>query len=337
MTLKLLPLACITVLLACATDVSSEEIARAEQQPYEDDSEVDLTAQALGSVETIGQMCGTFCAGLAIGSGVAAVVEQPNDENLAMALTDDADVLRFPMGHRMGTVVASTDKLFYYTDITNKTIRRFGILDNTIVGSTTGEVTGLQADSSWVYWTDSNGLSRRNRDGACCRQQLVGSGGKPRLVLLDGINAYFVLELDPGKQYELRRYNTSDGTNRLVRASTTSLWGFSQDATSIYWVDGGPTFRLRRLTKSSLALSTMRSSSTRTMGFTAARSGVLYWAEAPLAGGTVELMKRASDGAITTERTGRAYINSLEINATHLYWLDMKNPGDPMILRRAPL
>lgn len=60
-------------LAACASEVSPEAIERAEHQPYDDESQVDVTQQALGAVQTIAQACKKQCGStLAIGSSVEA-------------------------------------------------------------------------------------------------------------------------------------------------------------------------------------------------------------------------------------------------------------------------
>jgi hypothetical protein len=324
--------------LAACSAVSPEEIERAEHEPYDDEPEVAVSTHALGVVDKLGEVCGSFCdSAIALHHPVAAVVSKPNNDTIMTVEVEEEVRLAYDNNRDIRSVIAAPDGYFYYNFIDsglNGGIAELGFFGSPIIGETFGEVRGMVADDTKVYFVDGRGLNSRPRSGGCCTENLLDPEDATSLLGRDG-NKLFFLRSIGGGQYQLRRITTGGGSNTLLR-TLEIIWAFSQDASNLYWAeDGGTEYLVRKMNKSTLAVSTLRST-TRIPYSTAAKDGVVYWSELPSGGGTMSIMRR-SGNLTSTQRNGMAFAGSLLIDGNFLYWLDMASAGDPVNLMRASL
>jgi hypothetical protein len=330
-------------LAACASEVSPEEIERAKHQPYDDESQVQVTQQALGAVETIAEVCKAQCGSLAMGSSTeAAVITEQGGDTIRRVLIGTGQTLVQDTNHQLGGLIQASDLTLYYrhkvAGVRNHRVVRIDAAGLTWMFDGIGAIQELMVDATNLYFIDDAGLRKRGR-AAGPRLGLVPAAEVGRLLGIDGTKLYFSNKA--GNQ--LRSVENNAPANMPIASipiATIPIGVFAQDSTRIYnFVDS----YIYIIEKASFARQRLFIPTINHVFDAVAKDGVVYFLDAPSVGGISEVsLKRLSGGSVTTverpvEQGMGEQLMSLKIVGNYLYWLEQATVDAPTYLMRAPL
>lgn len=321
-------------LAACASEVSPEEIERAEQQPYDDEPQVAVTAQPLGAAQAIAEMCKARCGSvLAMGTSIdAAVVTEENGDTIKRAIISSGQTTSKDTNQSIRQLTEASDLTLYYSFVeagANHRVSRIDAGGQTWIFDAVGAIRDLMVDATNLYFIDDNGLRKRPRSGGL-KKTIVPAADVGALLGIDGTKLYFTNKA----RTQLRRVDVDGANNTLVKSGFVSA--FAQDSSFLYvYYDQEVTV----IQKAEPFLSWYFRVLLNHPSNFVAKDGSLYFLDtAQAAPPFTSVLKRVS---ATGGRAGTLYegalMMSLKIVGNSIYWLEQPTVDEAMTLMRAAL
>lgn len=181
------------------------------------------------------------------------------------------------------------------------------------IAVTTGCANDLALDANNIYWIDSVGVMKIDKNGGAAT--LVTSARfHPRNLIADENNLYWIAD-----NYIMRLPKSGGAPNALV-ASQNDLQSIAVDSSNLYWIDGKAVRRIAKTGGTQFTLANVNGSAP----WLAVDKAYVYWTtygdtvmRVAKAGGVAVAQSNAEPQTLAFAQEG---LNALAVDDTNIYW-----------------